>query len=171
MSWSVGSSALWGATDDSGQKTGRRILIAENNTANSILLLRTLESLNHQVVIASDGRQTLAEFGALSFDLIFMDMESAEMDAFATIQAIRNREKAEGGHVPIIAMTRHPTSANREICLAQGTDGYSATPVTLEEIEVFLHAIASSEPAQLWRRPVLWDRAKALVRRKIAPTR
>jgi len=164
MSWSVGSSALWGATNDSGQKTGRRILIAENNTAKSLLLLRTLESLNHQVVIASDGRQTLAEFGALSFDLIFMDMESAEMDAFATIQAIRNREKAEGGHVPIIAMTRHPTSANREICLAQGTDGYSATPVTLEEIEVFLHAIASSEPAQLWRRPVLWDRAKALER-------
>jgi CheY-like chemotaxis protein len=155
MSWSAGSSALWGATNDSGQKTGRRILIAENNTANSIVLLRTLESLNHQVVIASDGRQTLAEFGALSFDLIFMDMESAEVDAFATIQAIRNREKAEGGHV---------TSADREICLAQGTDGYSAKPVSLEEIEVFLLAIASSDPAQLWRRPVLWDRAKALER-------
>jgi CheY-like chemotaxis protein len=164
MSWSVGSSALWGATNDSGQKTGRRILIAENNTANSIVLLRTLESLNHQVVIASDGRQTLAEFGALSFDLIFMDMESAEVDAFATIQAIRDREKAEGGHVPIIAMTGHPTSADREICLAQGTDGYSAKPVSLEEIEVFLLAIASSDPAQLWRRPVLWDRAKALER-------
>ena len=155
---------MWGATNDPGQKTGRRILVAENNTANSILLLRTLESLNHQVVIARNSRQTLAEFGALSFDLIFMDMESSELDAFATIQAIRDREKAEGGHVPIIAMTEHPTSADRELCLAQGTDGYSATPLSQEEIETFLLAIASSEPAQLWRRPVLWDRAKALDR-------
>ena len=146
------------------RKTGRRILIAENNTANSILLLRTLEALNHQVVIASNSRQTLAEFGALSFDLIFMDMESAEIDAFATVQTIRDREKTEGGHVPIIAMTKHPTSTDRELCLAQGTDGYSAKPVSLEEIEVFLRAIASSDPAQLWRRPVLWDRAKALER-------
>jgi CheY-like chemotaxis protein len=95
MSWSVGSSALWGATNDPGQKTGRRILVAENNPAHSILLLRTLESLNHQVVIARNSRQTLAEFGALSFDLIFMEMESPELDAFATIQAIRDREKAE----------------------------------------------------------------------------
>ena len=102
---------MWGQVhNDSGEKTGRRILIAENNTANSILLLRTLESLNHQVVIASNGQQALAEFGALSFDLIFMDMESPEMDAFATIQTIRDREKAEGGHVPIIGMTEHPSS-------------------------------------------------------------
>ena len=164
MSWSVGSSALWGASNDSGQKTGRRILIAENNPADSILLLRTLETLNHQVVIASNSRQMLAEFGALSFDLIFMDMESPEMDAFATIQAIRDRERTEGGHVPIIAMTEHPTNADRELCLAQGTDGYSPKPVSLEEIELFLQAIANSDPAQLWRRPVLWDRAKALQR-------
>ena len=106
-------------------QVAQRFLIAENNTANSILLLRTLEALNHQVVIASNSRQTLAEFGALSFDLIFMDMESAEIDAFATVQTIRDREKTEGGHVPIIAMTEHPTSADRELCLAQGTDGYS----------------------------------------------
>src|SRR6266850_1354983 len=120
MSWSVGSSALWGATNDPAQKTGRRILVAENNTANSILLLRTLESLNQQVVIAGNSQQTLAESGALSFDLIFMDMESPELDAFATIQTIREREKTEGGHVPIIAMTEHPTSRDRETCLARG---------------------------------------------------
>jgi CheY-like chemotaxis protein len=50
--------------NDSGEKTGRRILIAENNTANSTLLLRTLENLGHEVVIASNARQALAEFGA-----------------------------------------------------------------------------------------------------------
>ena len=156
---------MWGSvTSDSAEKTGRRILIAENNTANSISLLRILESLGHQVVIASNGPQTLAEFGTRSFDLIFMDIEFPEMDAFATIQAIRNREKADGGHVPIIGITEHPSSGDREFCLAQGLDGYSAKPVSLEDIEVFLLAIASSEPVQPWRRPVLWDRAKALER-------
>src|SRR5439155_26180546 len=100
MSWSAGSSAIWGQVhNDSGEKTGRRILIAENNTANSILLLRTLESLNHQVVIASNGQQALAEFGGLSFDLIFIDMEYPAMDAFARMQAIRHCDEAEGGHV------------------------------------------------------------------------
>jgi two-component system sensor histidine kinase/response regulator len=156
---------MWGQVgNDPGEKTGRRILIAESNTANSILLLRTLENLNHQVVIASNGQQALAEFGALSFDLIFMDIESPEMDAFATIQAIRDREKAEGSHVPIIGMTEHPSSGDRELCLSRGMDGYSAKPVSLEEIETFLWAVAISEPVPLWRRPVLWDRAKALER-------
>src|ERR1700720_2297008 len=117
MTWSVVSSPLWGSvTNDPAKKTGRRILIAENNTANSISLLRTLESLGHQVVIASTGQQTLAEFGTWSFDLIFMDIEFPEMDAFATIQAIRDREKADGGHVPIIGITEHPSSGDREFC-------------------------------------------------------
>jgi CheY-like chemotaxis protein len=165
MSWSVGSSALWGPVSKApSEKTGRRILIAEDGTANSVSLLRTLENLGHQVVLASSGRQALAEFGALSFDLIFMDIEFPEMDAFATIQAIRDREKAEGGHVLIIGMTEHPTSTDRESCLAQGLDGYNAKPVTLEDIEVFLSAVAISEPLPLWRRPVLWDRARALHR-------
>jgi two-component system sensor histidine kinase/response regulator len=165
MSWSVGSSALWGPVSKaSSENTGRRILIAEDSTANSISLLRTLESLGHQVVLASSGRQALAEFGALSFDLIFMDIEFPEMDAFATIRAIRDREQAEGGHVPIIGMTEHPASADRESCLAQGMDGYNAKPVTLEDLEVFLRAVAISEPLPLWRRPLLWDRAKALQR-------
>ena len=165
MSWGAGSSAMWGEVhSDSGGKTGRRILIAEGNTESSILLSRPLENLNHQVVIAGNGKQVLAEFGALSFDLIFMDMESPETDAFATIQAIRDREKAEGSHVPIIAMTGHPSAGDRELCLAQGTDGYSAKPVSLEDIEIFLYAVEASEPVPLWRRPVLWDRAKALER-------
>jgi two-component system, sensor histidine kinase and response regulator len=156
---------MWGQeANDSAEKTGRRILIAENNTANSISLLRTLENLGHQVVIASNGQQILAEFGTRSFDLIFMDIEFPEMNALATIRAIRDREKAEGGHVPIIGITEHPSSGDREFCLAQGTDGHSAKPVSLEDIQVFLLAIASSEPVQPWRRPVLWDRAKALER-------
>src|SRR2546430_16643847 len=147
MSWSAGSSAIWGQVhNDSGEKTGRRILIAENNTGNSILLLRTLESLNHQVVIASNGQQALAEFGALSFDLIFMDMESPEIDAFATIQTIRDRdrEKAEGGHVPIIGMTEHPSSGDRELRLSRGKDGYSAKQSCLDEIEIILCSMAIS---------------------------
>ena len=165
MPWSVVSSPLWGQlTNDPSKNTGRRILIAENNTANSISMSRTLESLGHQVVSASDGRQALAECGALSFDLIFMDTECPEMEAFATILAIREREKAEGGHVFIIGMTEHPSSEDREFCLAQGMDGYSAKPVSREELEVLLGPVAVSEPLPLWRRPVLWDRAKALAR-------
>jgi len=165
MTWSAVSSPLWGSvTSDLAEKTGRRILIAEYNTANSLSLLRTLESLGHQVVISSSGPQTLAEFGTRSFDLIFMDTEFPLMNSFATIQTIRDCEKKDGGHVPIIGITEHPSSADREFCLAQGMDGYSAKPVSLEDIEVFLLAIASSEPVQPWRRPILWDRAKALER-------
>jgi CheY-like chemotaxis protein len=165
MTWSAVSGPLWGSvTSDSGEKTGRRILIAENDTANSISLLRTLESLGHQVVLASSGQQILAEFGTRSFDLIFMDTEFPLINAFATIQTIRDREKKDGGHVPIIGITEHPSSGDRELCLARGMDGYSAKPVGLEDIQVFLLAIASSEPVQPWKRPVLWDRAKALER-------
>jgi len=137
MSWSVGSSALWGPVSKAAsEKTGRRILIAEDSTANSISLLRILESLGHQVVLASSGRQALAEFGALSFDLIFMDCHMPDMDGYEATRRIRNLERKRAvPPTPIVAMTANAMEGDREACLQAGMDDYLAKPVTPEALK------------------------------------
>ena len=67
-----------------------------------------------------------------------------EMDGFAATAAIREREKATGGHIPIVALTAHAMKGDRERCLAAGMDAYVSKPLRVEEL---FDAIARLFPA------------------------
>ena len=66
-----------------------------------------------------------------TFDLIFMDIHRCrDMDGFtATAALLANREKYDGGHVPIVAMTAHAMKGDSEKFLAAGMDGYVSKPI------------------------------------------
>jgi signal transduction histidine kinase/CheY-like chemotaxis protein len=112
-----------------------RILLAEDNTVNQKVALRMLEKEGHTVTVASHGREALELWRQQEFDLILMDVQMPEMDGLETTAAIRRAEASHGvRHIPIIALTAHAMSGDRERCLAAGMDGYASKPIRVEEI-------------------------------------
>ncbi|HLJ97569.1 MAG TPA: response regulator [Gemmataceae bacterium] len=115
-------------------RPGRRILLAEDNAVNQKLVVRLMERAGHHVVVAENGRQAVALLEAQSVDLVLMDVQMPDMDGFEATAAIRRKEAATGGHVPIVAMTAHAMKGDRERCLAAGMDGYVAKPIQAREL-------------------------------------
>jgi signal transduction histidine kinase/DNA-binding response OmpR family regulator len=128
-----------------------RILLAEDNPVNQKVVLKMLEKRGHRVVLARDGAQALDALQDREFDLVLMDVQMPGMDGLQATAAIRDREKAAGGHVPILAMTAHAMKGDREKCLAAGMDGYVAKPVQPAQLFEAIEAMApaSSAPPDL----------------------
>jgi signal transduction histidine kinase/DNA-binding response OmpR family regulator len=106
-----------------------RILLAEDNEVNRHVAIRILEKEGHHVVSAEDGRMTLAALSAQTFDLVLMDVQMPQMDGLEATRAIREREQLTSAHIPIIAMTAHAMSGDRERCLEAGMDDYISKPI------------------------------------------
>jgi CheY-like chemotaxis protein len=106
-----------------------RILLVEDNAVNQKLGQRLLQRLGHDVTLADDGAQALAVLCDDQFNAVLMDVQMPGMDGFEATAAIRARERAQGGHVPIIAMTAHAMKGDRERCLAAGMDDYVTKPI------------------------------------------
>jgi signal transduction histidine kinase/CheY-like chemotaxis protein/HPt (histidine-containing phosphotransfer) domain-containing protein len=111
-----------------------RILLAEDNEVNQELAVKTLRKRGHTVVVAGNGREALAVLEKEIVDLVLMDVQMPEMDGFAATAAVREREKATGGRIPIVALTAHAMKGDRERCLAAGMDAYVTKPLRVEEL-------------------------------------
>jgi CheY-like chemotaxis protein len=104
-----------------------RILLAEDNIVNQRVALRILEKHGHRVTIANNGREALRAFDQHDFDAVLMDVQMPEMGGFEATAKIRKREHGAG--IPIIAMTAHAMTGDRERCLDAGMDDYIAKPI------------------------------------------
>ncbi len=118
------------------RQTRRRlqVLLAEDNAINRTLVVRLLSKRGHSVVVASNGKQAVSALETQTFDVVLMDIQMPEMDGFEATAAIRQKEKAIGAHIPIIALTAHAMKGDRERCVAGGMDGYVSKPVQAEEL-------------------------------------
>jgi PAS domain S-box-containing protein len=114
--------------------TALRILLAEDSLVNQKLAVGLLESHGHTVVVAGTGREAVAATDQRRFDLVLMDVQMPEMDGLEATRRIRQRERQQGGHVPIVAMTAHAMQSDRDRCLAAGMDGYLAKPIRAKEL-------------------------------------
>ena len=124
------------------------ILLAEDNEVNRLLAVKTLQKRGHTVVVAGDGREALAVFERESVDLVLMDIQMPVMDGFAATAAIRELEKATGGHTPIVALTAHAMKGDRERCLVAGMDAYVSKPLRVEELfEIIARLVPVALPA------------------------
>jgi two-component system sensor histidine kinase/response regulator len=118
-----------------------RILLVEDSVVNQKLAVGLLKKHDHTVVVANHGKEALEISTSQDFDLILMDVQMPEMDGFEATRNIREREKREGGHVPIIAMTAHALTGDRQRCLAAGMDEYVPKPIRLEDLLGAIHSV------------------------------
>jgi CheY-like chemotaxis protein/SHS2 domain-containing protein len=106
-----------------------RILLAEDSLVNQRLATVLLARRGYRVLVASNGREALGILERDPVDLVLMDVQMPEVDGLEATRAIRLREEASGGHVPIVAMTAHAMAGDRERCLAAGMDDYVSKPI------------------------------------------
>jgi signal transduction histidine kinase/ligand-binding sensor domain-containing protein/DNA-binding response OmpR family regulator len=132
------------ATSEAASVPPSQILLAEDNLTNQKLAERLLTKRGHKVTIANNGKEAVALLAERSFDFVLMDVQMPEMDGFEATAAIRAKEKSNGGHVLIIAMTANAMQGDKERCMAAGMDGYASKPIRLPELLATMAALASS---------------------------
>ncbi|HEX9165526.1 MAG TPA: response regulator [Gemmatimonadales bacterium] len=109
-----------------------KILLVEDNEMNRDMLSRRLQRKGYEIGVAVDGAEGVAMALAGGWDLILMDMSLPEIDGWEATRRIR--EAATGPRVPIIALTAHAMSGDREKAMAAGCDDYDTKPVELDRL-------------------------------------
>jgi two-component system, sensor histidine kinase and response regulator len=120
------------------------VLVAEDNAVNQRVAACVLRKAGHTVAIAGNGRDALALLDTERFDAILMDVQMPEMDGMEATAVIRERERATGTHIPVIALTAHAMKGDRERCLAAGMDGYVSKPLRADELLEALETVSQS---------------------------
>jgi two-component system sensor histidine kinase/response regulator len=109
-----------------------RILVAEDNAVNQVVVTRMLQKRAHVVVVAANGREALDVLARESFDVVLMDLQMPVMGGEEATAMIRKAERSHGGHLPIIAVTASAMKGDRENCLAAGMDDYIGKPIQFD---------------------------------------
>ncbi|MBM4422060.1 MAG: response regulator [Chloroflexi bacterium] len=117
---------------------GRRVLLVEDNAINQRVITRMLEKRGYEVMVVNNGQAAVTVTGELRFDVVLMDVQMPEVDGLNATIVIRAREREEGGHVPIIALTAYAMQSDRERCLEAGMDDFVPKPVKADDLQ---HAI------------------------------
>jgi PAS domain S-box-containing protein len=123
------------------------ILLAEDNAVNQLLMLRILQKRGHRVVVAGSGKQALDAIERERFDLVLMDVQMPELDGHEATQELRRREQISGTRLPVVALTAHAMTGDRELCLAAGMDGYLTKPINVKELDEVLLQYSPSRAA------------------------
>jgi CheY-like chemotaxis protein len=123
-----------------------RVLVAEDNRVNQLVIRRLLEQLGHTVILCDDGRAAVTAVEAQRPDLVLMDVQMPEMDGIAATAAIREREAAQPGtgRLPIVALTAFAMKGDRERCLAADMDDYLSKPIRRDQLAALLARFAST---------------------------
>jgi CheY-like chemotaxis protein len=109
-----------------------RILLVEDNEMNRDMLSRRLERKGYQVELAVDGRQGVDKAKTLAYDLVLMDMSLPEIDGWEATRELRADPSTK--ELPIIALTAHAMSGDRERALEAGCDDYDTKPIELSRL-------------------------------------
>ncbi|HEX8919247.1 MAG TPA: response regulator [Chloroflexota bacterium] len=118
-----------------------KILLVEDNEMNRDMLSRRLVRRGYELVMAEDGAQGVAMARSAEPDLILMDMSLPVMDGWEATRQLKAEPNTRS--IPVIALTAHAMSGDREKAVAAGCDDYDTKPIELPrllgKIETLLH--------------------------------
>ena len=109
-----------------------KLLYVEDNEMNRDMLSRRLQRRGFQVLIAVDGEQGLSIAASEKPDLILMDMSLPVVDGWEATRRLKAAPDTQA--IPIIGLTAHAMSTDRDKCLEAGCDDYDTKPVELERL-------------------------------------
>jgi CheY-like chemotaxis protein len=120
-----------------------KILLVEDNEMNRDMLSRRLVRKGYEVAVALDGLEGVTMALEGGYDLILMDMSLPELDGWEATRRVRQAEANR--HVPIIGLTAHAMSGDREKALAAGCDDYDTKPVELDRLLGKIQALLAKQ--------------------------
>ncbi|MBB4657928.1 ATP-binding protein [Parvularcula dongshanensis] len=123
-----------------------RILVAEDNPVNRMVIQALLEAAQHEVVMAENGAEVVEAVGEEDFDVVLMDMQMPVMDGLEATRLIRSRSDAKS-RLPIVAVTANAMVGDADAYLAAGLDDYLSKPVTMQALTHVLGRIGGRAPA------------------------
>ena len=109
-----------------------RILLVEDNEMNRDMLSRRLQRRGYEVLIAVDGQMGIDMARSEAPHLILMDMSLPVMDGWEATRTLKASDKTR--HIPVIALTAHAMSTDRDKAIEAGCDDYDTKPIELPRL-------------------------------------
>lgn len=126
-----------------------RVLIVEDYNANILVATALLTSFGYSFEIAHNGKEAVELLAKETFDLVLMDVQMPVMDGYRATRLIRKQEKAAGKPpIPIIGMTAHALTGDKEKCLRAGMNEYISKPFEPDELKEVLKSYGRRIAAQ-----------------------
>jgi CheY-like chemotaxis protein len=123
-----------------------KILLVEDNEMNRDMLTRRLQRRGYEVVIAVDGAQGLAMAQSESPALILMDISLPVLDGWEATRRLKMAPETKS--IPVIALTAHAMSGDRERCIEAGCDDFDTKPVEIARLVGKIEALLQRSKMQ-----------------------
>jgi len=112
-----------------------RLLVAEDNPVNQMVVLTLLKKLGYHADTVANGKEAIKALQQIPYDLVLMDCQMPEMDGFEATHMIRTQEtETLNPLITIIALTAHAMQGDRERCLEVGMNDYLSKPIKPAEL-------------------------------------
>jgi CheY-like chemotaxis protein/tRNA A-37 threonylcarbamoyl transferase component Bud32 len=108
-----------------------KILVAEDNPVNQLVVTQMLRRLGYTADVVNDGEAAVAAVATVAYDLVLMDVQMPNMDGLSATRMIRG---STGKQPRIIAMTANAMPGDREVCIDAGMDDYLPKPLNLDAL-------------------------------------
>jgi CheY-like chemotaxis protein len=116
-----------------------KILLVEDNEMNRDMLSRRLERRGYEVLIAVDGQMGIDMARAEALDLVLMDMSLPVIDGWEATRTLKSSDATR--QIPVIALTAHAMSTDREKAIEAGCDDYDTKPIDLPRLLAKMEAL------------------------------